>query len=112
MIGSFPAVTILLLLSSVACQVTGLVLLPLTRGFTAPIATLGSSAAFVIGLGLLARMSHDGVDIGVIVPLTSTLIPLCVIAVGALLYGESASLMKIGLLIVACGLIGLASRLA
>jgi small multidrug resistance pump len=92
--------------------VAGLVLLPLTRGFTAPLATVGSSAAFVIGLGLLARMSRDGVDVGVIVPLTSTLIPLCVIAAGVVLYGESASPMKIGLLVVACGLIGLASRFA
>jgi multidrug transporter EmrE-like cation transporter len=103
--------TILLLLASVACQVVGLILLPVTRGFTAPLPTLGSIAGFVVGLGLLARMSHKGVDIGVIVPLTSTLIPLCVIAAGVLVYGESASITKISLLIVACCLIGLAAKL-
>jgi multidrug transporter EmrE-like cation transporter len=103
MIGALSPATILLLLSSVTCQVAGLVLLPVTRGFTAPLPTLGSIAGFVVGLGLLARMSHNGVDIGVIVPLTSTLIPLCVIAAGVFLYGESASLMKICLLVVACG---------
>lgn len=56
MIDSLSPSTILLLLLSMAFQVAGLVLLPVTRGFTAPLATLGSGAALVMGLGLLARM--------------------------------------------------------
>lgn len=98
-----------MLLASVGFQVLGLSLLPLTKGFTNPVATLVSAARFVIGLGLLARLTHDGVDLGLLVPLTSTLIPLCAIAVGVLFYGEAASLAKLGLLLAACALIGLAS---
>lgn len=107
--GSLSPASILMLLASVAFQVLGLSMLPLTKGFTNALPTLVSAGGFVIGLGLLARLNHNGVDLGLIVPLTSTLIPLCAIAIGVLFYGEAASVTKIGLLIVACALIGLAA---
>jgi hypothetical protein len=45
----------------------------------------------------------------VLIPLLATIVPLSSIAIGVLLYGESASWARIGTLVAACVLIGVAS---
>lgn len=97
--------------ASIAAQVFGLFLLPLTRGLTEPLPTLAMAAAFLIGIGLMARMAHAGIDLSLLVPVMCATIPLGGIAVGILVYGEVASVAKIATLVLACIVIGVANIL-
>jgi multidrug transporter EmrE-like cation transporter len=92
------------------CQLIGLTLLPRTQGFTNPGISALMLALFAVSYWLLARMIRSGANLGILIPLMSTIIPLATIAIGVVLYGESASGVRIALLICACALIGVASR--
>jgi multidrug transporter EmrE-like cation transporter len=81
---------------SIVLQAAALSLLPITQGFSRPLPTIALIVLFVAGIGLLARIIATGV-------------PLAVLAVGVTFYGEHASLLRVALLIAACGLIGVAS---
>jgi multidrug transporter EmrE-like cation transporter len=98
-----------LFFTSIVFQVLALLLLPLSRGFTAWAPTLGCLALFAVGLGLLARLAHSGIELGTLIPLSSASVPLATMVVAILFYGESASPLKVVLLLVACALIGVAS---
>lgn len=98
-----------LFLGSVAFQLLAMVLLPRTRGFTVLLPTLGCAALFTCGIWLIARMYVSGAKLGIMSPLLAAVIPLGVIAIGVLLYNESASPLRITLLLAACGLIGAAA---
>ena len=103
-----PALTptvIVTFVASVVLQVVGLSLLPRSEGFTRPLPTL---VAFIAGIGLMARLTASGVPISMLIPITGAVVPLSVVAVGILVYDEPASLLRVGLLVVACVLIGLA----
>jgi multidrug transporter EmrE-like cation transporter len=102
---------ILMLLLSVASQILGLFLLPMTRGLTQPLPTIAAAVAFLLGIGLMARIAHSGVNLSLIVPVIAATVPLGAIAVSFVVYGETATLAKIGTLVVACVLIGLANIL-
>src|SRR5579863_4729730 len=106
---SIPLRIYLLFAASVAFQLLAMVLLPRTRGFTAPLPTLGCAALFVCGIWMIARMYQSGAKLGIMSPLLAAIIPLGVIAVGIFLYHESASPLRITLLVAACGLIGAAA---
>jgi len=93
---------------TIVFQLFGLVMLPLTKGFTNPLPTLGAAIGFLVGIGLMARLINSGVNLGVLIPILAATIPLAAIAFGVLVYGEPASLLKITLLVAACGLIGFA----
>jgi multidrug transporter EmrE-like cation transporter len=108
---SLGLVAIVYLVVSVICQVVGLSLLPATQGFMKPYSTIAVSVCYFVGLGLMARLIHDGVNISVLLPFLAALIPLAMIAVGMIVYGETASPIKLVLLIVASGLVGFASTL-
>ena len=58
----------------------------------------------------LFRLVYSGMQLSILMPLAAA-IPLATIAVGVLVHGETASVQKIGLLVIACGLIGFAVRL-
>lgn len=103
-----PAIAMLVALSA-AAQVLGIYLLPMTKGLTAPLPTIGAALAFMFGIGLMARIAHAGVNLSLLVPVLSATVPLGAIAVSILAYGEAASLAKIGMLVVACILIGVAN---
>lgn len=96
---------------SVVLQVLALSLLPRSDGFTRPLPTLGLITAFIAGIWLMARLTASGVPISILIPLTGAVVPLAVVAVGILVYGEPASLFRVGLLMVACLLIGLAGSM-
>lgn len=101
--------SILLFFVSIVFQVTALLLLPLSRGFTVLIPTAGCLALFAVGIGLLARLAHSGIELGTLIPLSSASVPLATMALAVVFYGESASPLKIVLLLAACALIGIAS---
>ncbi|WP_340314354.1 hypothetical protein [Rhizorhabdus argentea] len=110
MTGISPAVA-LMLLGSIGAQVLGIFLLPMTRGLTQPLPTLAAAAAFLLGIGLMARIAHAGVGLSSLMPILAATIPLAAIAVGILAYGEAASLAKVATLVTACLLVGVASTL-
>ena len=72
----------------------------------------GVRGLFVCGIGAIARMYVSGAKLGIMSPLLAAVIPLGVIAIGILAYNESASPLRIALLLGACGLIGAASIVA
>jgi multidrug transporter EmrE-like cation transporter len=96
---------------SVAAQLLGTAMLPLTQGLTRPVPTLAGALGFLIGTGLMARLVNSGVNLSVLVPLVSAAVPLASIAMGVLLFGDTPSVPKLALLLAACGLIGFASKL-
>jgi multidrug transporter EmrE-like cation transporter len=96
---------------SMAAQILGLAMLPLTQGLTRPVPTLIGALGFLIGLGLMARLVNSGVNLSMLIPLMSTAMPLASLAMGILLFGDTASVPKLAVLLTACGLIGFASKL-
>lgn len=101
--------TIFQFIVAVAANIAALGLLPATQGFTRPLPTLGCLALFVVNLWLISRLIEGGAGLSLLMPLLAAVIPLSTMAMGIMIYGESASPMRIGLLIVACLLAGAAS---
>jgi hypothetical protein len=60
----------------------------------------------------MARLLNSGINLGILLPFMAAVVPLCAIAVGILFYGESASFIKLSLLVSACLVIGFASSIA
>jgi multidrug transporter EmrE-like cation transporter len=102
--------SVALLLGVLAGQLTAIGLLPKTNGFTVPAQTIACIAAFVFSLWMIARLLQGGAGLGILIPFLNAIIPLGAMALGAFIYGESASPLKIAMLISACALIGVASR--
>jgi multidrug transporter EmrE-like cation transporter len=96
---------------SLAAQLLGVAMLPLTQGLTRPVPTLIGALGFLIGTGLMARLVNSGVNLSVLIPLNSTAVPLASIAMGVLLFGDTPSVPKLAVLLAACGLIGFATKL-
>jgi len=103
---------IALVATSVICQVIGASLMPMTKGLTEILPTLGFGIAFAIGLGIMARFINSGINLSALLPFMAAVVPLCAIAVGVLVYGESASALKISLLVFSCLTIGFASSMS
>ena len=74
---------------AVLTQLAAIALLPRTNGFTQLVPTLLCSALFVIGIGALARLAHGGVELGILIPMMSEVIPLVTIVIGVVVYGET-----------------------
>ncbi|MBS0579835.1 MAG: hypothetical protein JSR36_11320 [Proteobacteria bacterium] len=106
---SMPTRVYVLFFVSVGFQLAAMFMLPRTRGFTAPLPTLACALLFVCGIGAVARMYTSGAKLGIMSPLLAAVIPLGVIAIGVIAYNESASPLRIALLLGACGLIGAAA---
>jgi multidrug transporter EmrE-like cation transporter len=96
---------------SLASQLLGVAMLPLTQGLTRPVPTLIGALGFLIGTGLMARLVNNGVNLSVLIPLNSTAVPLASIAMGVLLFGDTPSVPKLAVLLTACGLIAFSSKL-
>jgi multidrug transporter EmrE-like cation transporter len=92
-------------------QLLGIYLLPRTVGLTRLLPTVACAACFVIAIGALARLSFKGVPLGILIPMSAAVVPLATIFMGMVLYGESASPLKLTLLIGACGAVGWAAAL-
>ena len=97
--------------TSIILQVIALSLLPMTQGFTKLMPTLGCAVTFIAGIWMLARIAASGVQLSILIPLSAASVPLAIVAVGVLFYGEPASLLRVGMLGAACVIIGVASNL-
>jgi multidrug transporter EmrE-like cation transporter len=109
--GSIPLRIIAMFAATFVGQVAGIALLPRTHGFTRPFATIGCIAVLVFSFWMIARLLNSGVSLVILLPLIAATVPLGAVAVGITLYGEAASVLKVAVLVVACGLVGLASRM-
>lgn len=96
---------IAMLIASFITQAAALALMAYTKGLTAALPTFGMFLSFGIGIGLMARVVHTGVNVSTVVPLMASAIPLSSILFGIAVLGESASPLKILLLVSACGLV-------
>ena len=94
----------------IVANVFALAVLPRTEGFTKLLPTAVCVGGFVVTAWALSRLVHTGMQLSILMPLAAATIPLATIATGVLVYGETASVQKIGLLLIACGLIGFAAR--
>ena len=102
---------ILIFFISAALQVLSLSVLPLTHGFSRAVPAIVVSVSYIVALGLLARLIQAGVNLSILLPFLGAAVPLIIIAVGVVIYGDSASPAKLAVLIFASGLIGFASTL-
>lgn len=109
---TIPLHLVALFFASVGFQLLAVMLLPRTRGFTVLLPTVAAAIFFVCGIWMVARMYHSGAKLGIMMPLLAAVIPLGIIAIGVFMYGESASVLKIALLVGACGLIGAAATVS
>lgn len=91
-------------------QLIGVLLLPATKGMTQLMPTLGVALGYAIGVTCMGRLIASGVDLSLMIPLITVTIMLAAVAAGVVLYGDSASPMKIGALIAAGVMVGIASR--
>lgn len=98
-------------IASVILQVGAISLLPATAGFTKLWPTLGCVVGFAIAIGLLARIAASGVQLSILIPLSAAAVPIAVVLVSIFFYGEPAPLLRVGLLIGACAMVGIASSL-
>jgi small multidrug resistance pump len=103
--------TTAIFVASIVFQVLALGRLPMTQGFTNVAQTLVCLLVFSIGIGLLARIIVSGVPLSILIPLSAAAVPLALVIVGMVVYQEPASPARFGLLVLACGIIGVASKL-
>lgn len=92
----------------VVIQLFAVATLPRTEGFTNLPWTAACLGAYGVSYWAMASIIRSGMPLGILIPLLSAVIPLCAIAIGVLLHGESASPSKLALLGFACVLVGLA----
>jgi len=100
--------TIAMFSASVILQVIGISIMPMTKGLTELGYTIAFAACYVVAIGLLARITHAGVNISLLIPLVTAVIPLCAVAVGIFVYGDPASPVRVALLVGACLMAGAA----
>ena len=102
--------SVFLFLGATVFQLIGVLLLPATKGMTQLWPTVGVAAGYAIGVTCMSRLIISGVDLSLLIPLITVAIMLSAVAAGVLLYGDSASPLKLVLLVVAAGMIGFAAR--
>ena len=86
-------------------------LLHKTAGFLNLQWTALSLACFFVSLGMIALLLKKGFALSIVIPLISGMAPLAISVIAIGFFGEAGSLLKIVLLVAACGMIGLASTI-
>jgi hypothetical protein len=100
----------LFVLSCIA-NLLGASLIPASRGLTFLPATLAIVVCYAIGVWSLSRLFVGGANLSLLIPMMSVVIPLCAVFIGVVVYHEAASAPRIALLVIACVLVSVASRL-
>lgn len=101
----------LMYVAFIAMQVTSIMLLPKSEGFTNMVYTIPLLLLFITSMGMLAQLIHKGLPLGVALPVAAAVVPLVIIILGIVLYQESHSLPKLTLLCTACVMVGFASAM-
>jgi hypothetical protein len=68
-------------------------------------------ASFAVALWILAFLIKSVANLSVLVPLNAALVPIVTIGAAMILFHEPSSVARVGLLLVACVLIGVAGWL-
>jgi multidrug transporter EmrE-like cation transporter len=92
-------------------QILAISLIPRTAAFTDPYWTIACLSVYLVSLWTLSYMIHTGMQLSLLIPILSAIVPLATIAIGVIFYKEAASLYKVVLLCAACGMIGVASSM-
>ncbi len=108
--GSISLTTMVTFAISMAFQVTGILLLPASKGFSNPLPAAGVVASFGVALWMLARITSSGVNLGLLIPISAACVPLCTMAAGVVFFGEPGNPLRVALLAAACVMIGVAGR--
>ncbi|HZU64261.1 MAG TPA: hypothetical protein VFF98_11295 [Novosphingobium sp.] len=95
----------------IVAQVIGASLLVKSAGFKAPGATLACVLVLVSSFWMMARIIQEGLPLGLLMPMLAALVPLATIGVAVTFLGEAASWARVGVLGVACMLVGWAATL-
>jgi hypothetical protein len=85
-------------------------LLPTTRGFTAVGPTIITVIVFIVALAAAAKVVASGVNLSLLVPMSTVVLQICVLGVAIVIYKEPTSAAKVVSLIAAAGLVAFASR--
>jgi len=93
----------------IVTQILATSFLPKTDGFRSLAWTVPCLLFYFGSFWAMSVVISRGLQLGILIPILSAVIPLFLIGVGVFVYGESASLQKIGLLGLACLLVGAAS---
>ncbi len=102
--------TVLLVVFVTLTQVAGSALLVKTDGFRALGWTGLCLGIYVASFYAMAVMFREGMPLGLLLPLLAAVVPLMAIAVGVMLFGETASWTRLGLLFASCILVGVAAK--
>jgi len=106
----FPWRAVLMVAFVVVTQVAGVSMLVRSGGFRDPVWTAACLGTYLVSLWVLARVISAGMALSLVMPVLAALVPLASIGVAIALFGERASAGKVGLLVLACLLIGAAAR--
>jgi quaternary ammonium compound-resistance protein SugE len=71
--------------------------------------TIACLATYAVSLFLLAETIRQGMALSLIMPILAALVPLATIAIAVLVFREQASWLRLGMLSLACALIGIAA---
>lgn len=85
-----PLNVVIMFLISIILQVSALALLPLTKGFSNIIYSSLCSILFLIGIACLARIVSTGVQLSILIPLSAASVPIAIIGIALIFYGEPA----------------------
>ncbi|WP_066553332.1 hypothetical protein [Croceicoccus bisphenolivorans] len=90
-------------------QIGGSILLAYTAGFTRPGWSVLCALVYAMSLYSLAVLLKEGAPLSLMMPLLAAVVPLGSMLLALTLLGEPASLLRVGLLVLACVVIGIAS---
>jgi quaternary ammonium compound-resistance protein SugE len=94
----------------VAGQILGSVSLVKTAGFTHPGWSVACAAIYALSLYCLALLLNQGAPLSLLMPLMAAIVPIVTILIAVLVLREGASMARLGLLLLSCAIVGLASR--
>ncbi|MBF9152518.1 hypothetical protein [Novosphingobium jiangmenense] len=94
-----------------AGQVGGSLMLGRTEGFTNAAWTAACGLTYAVSLYALATLIREGGPLSMLMPILAATVPLIVILIAVFLQGEPASWPRLGLLTLACAIIGVSGTL-
>jgi quaternary ammonium compound-resistance protein SugE len=109
MLENLPLRAIVMVTLVTVTQVAGATMLAKTYGFRDPLWTVACLATYAVSLYLLAETIRQGMALSLIMPILAAVVPLASIALAVTFLGEQASWLRLGILSVACLLIGFAA---
>ncbi len=109
MLAQIPLKVVAMVGLVVVTQVLGSTLLVKTEGFRLLGWSLACVAVYALSFYVLAETIRQGMALSLVMPILAALVPLATIVVAVTVLGEQASWPRLGLLSLACLLIGAAA---